>query len=150
LGGESRLSSLMRRRVSEAQGRHREVGLKEAWSKAAGRAWRVLAKIRRDSKKTTRCASPPALSNSRQITSSRRRSITGSSRAAVAPEGRQTHRCANAKDEPRWVEPKPAKWDYTLFGRQGGSAAQPDETIQMLIAKQNGADHGFNRRMLNG
>ncbi len=57
---------------------------------------------------------------------------------------------ANQKGKPRWVKPKDFKWDYTLFGNHGGAAARPDETIEMLVVKQNGADHGFNRWTLNG
>jgi FtsP/CotA-like multicopper oxidase with cupredoxin domain len=57
---------------------------------------------------------------------------------------------ANAKGNPRWIKPKPFKWDYTLCGKNGGSAPKPDETIEMLIVKQNAADHGFNRWTLNG
>jgi FtsP/CotA-like multicopper oxidase with cupredoxin domain len=57
---------------------------------------------------------------------------------------------ANHKGKPRWVKPKPFTWDYTLFGKHGGAAAPPDETIEMLIVKQNGADQGFNRWTLNG
>jgi FtsP/CotA-like multicopper oxidase with cupredoxin domain len=57
---------------------------------------------------------------------------------------------ANAKGKPRWIKPKSFKWDYTLFGKNGASTTQPDETIEMLIVKQNGADHGFNRWTLNG
>ncbi len=57
---------------------------------------------------------------------------------------------AYAKGEPRWVKPPPYKWDYTLFGRNAGPTPAPDETIEMLIVKQNGADQGFNRWTLNG
>ncbi|HEU5272237.1 MAG TPA: multicopper oxidase domain-containing protein [Xanthobacteraceae bacterium] len=57
---------------------------------------------------------------------------------------------ANAKGKPRWTKPRPYKWDYSVFGKNGGSPVQPDETIEMLIVKQNGADHGFNRWTLNG
>jgi FtsP/CotA-like multicopper oxidase with cupredoxin domain len=57
---------------------------------------------------------------------------------------------ANEKGRARWVKPRDYKWDYTLFGKHGGAAAQPDETMEMLIVKQNAADHGFNRWTLNG
>ena len=55
---------------------------------------------------------------------------------------------ANAKGEPRWVEPAPTKWDYTLFGK--GTALQPDETIDMLFEKRNAALKGFNQWTING
>ena len=57
---------------------------------------------------------------------------------------------AGSRGKPRWVKPKPYKWDYTRFGKSGGSALPPDETIEMLIVKHNAADHGFNRWTLNG
>ncbi len=57
---------------------------------------------------------------------------------------------ADAKGKPRWIKPKPYKWDYTLFGKSAAPASTPDETIEMLIVKQNAADHGFNRWTLNG
>jgi FtsP/CotA-like multicopper oxidase with cupredoxin domain len=52
--------------------------------------------------------------------------------------------------KPRWIKPKPYKWDYTLFGKKTGAAPAPDETIEMLIVKHNAADNGFNRWTLNG
>jgi FtsP/CotA-like multicopper oxidase with cupredoxin domain len=57
---------------------------------------------------------------------------------------------ADQKGDPRWVKPEPYKWDYTAFGRNAGPAPAPDQTIEMLIVKQNGADGGFNRWTLNG
>jgi len=57
---------------------------------------------------------------------------------------------AGAKGKPRWVKPKPYKWDYTLFGKPNAAPASPDQTIEMLIVKQNGAEGGFNRWTLNG
>ncbi|HEV2547972.1 MAG TPA: multicopper oxidase domain-containing protein [Stellaceae bacterium] len=49
----------------------------------------------------------------------------------------------------QWVNPKPFRWDYTRFGK-AGTPATPDETLEITILKQNGADHGFNRWTLNG
>ena len=46
--------------------------------------------------------------------------------------------------------PPPFRWDYTLFGRPGAAATPPDETIEMTFAKDNAADHGFNRWTING
>jgi FtsP/CotA-like multicopper oxidase with cupredoxin domain len=56
---------------------------------------------------------------------------------------------AGAKGKPRWVKPKPFKWDYTVFGK-AGSVPAPDETIDMTFTKDNAADHGFNRWAING
>jgi FtsP/CotA-like multicopper oxidase with cupredoxin domain len=57
---------------------------------------------------------------------------------------------SGAKGEPQWTKPQPYHWDYTLFGKPGTQAAAPDETIEMLIVKDNGALNGFNRWTLNG
>jgi len=56
----------------------------------------------------------------------------------------------NHKGKPQWVTPKPFTWDYTLFGKHNSQAPQPDEIIEMLFAKQKGADNGFNRWTING
>jgi FtsP/CotA-like multicopper oxidase with cupredoxin domain len=57
---------------------------------------------------------------------------------------------ANHKGKPQWNTPKPFKWDYTAFGNHDKAATKPDEVIDMLFAKQNGADNGFNRWTING
>lgn len=55
---------------------------------------------------------------------------------------------AGAQGKPQWATPPPFKWDYTAFGT-AASAAAPDETIDMVFAKDNAADHGFNRWTIN-
>jgi FtsP/CotA-like multicopper oxidase with cupredoxin domain len=57
---------------------------------------------------------------------------------------------AGRRGKPQWIKPQPYRWDYTLFGKTGAPSARPDETIEMLIAEQNGAANGFNRWTLNG
>jgi FtsP/CotA-like multicopper oxidase with cupredoxin domain len=57
---------------------------------------------------------------------------------------------AGQAGEPQWIKPAPYLWDYTVFGKPGVSAAAPDETLDFLIVKENGALHGFNRWTLNG
>jgi len=47
------------------------------------------------------------------------------------------------------VKSRPFHWDYTQFGKSD-APAQPDETIEMLIVKNNAALNGFNRWTLNG
>jgi FtsP/CotA-like multicopper oxidase with cupredoxin domain len=54
------------------------------------------------------------------------------------------------KGRPQWVKPAPYKWDYRVFGRNGQPAQEPDETIQMLFAKDQAAAGGFNRWSING
>ncbi|MGO9545422.1 MAG: multicopper oxidase family protein [Rhodomicrobium sp.] len=57
---------------------------------------------------------------------------------------------AGAAGEPQWVKPEPYRWDYTLFGKAGTSPAAPDESLDFLIVKENGALGGFNRWTMNG
>ena len=57
---------------------------------------------------------------------------------------------ANHKGKPQWITPKPYKWDYTIFGDRSPKVTEPDETIEMLFAKQQAADNGFNRWTING
>jgi FtsP/CotA-like multicopper oxidase with cupredoxin domain len=56
---------------------------------------------------------------------------------------------AGKTGRPRWHKPRPSPWDYAQFGHDG-TAAAPDETIEMTIVKHNAAEHGFNRWTLNG
>jgi FtsP/CotA-like multicopper oxidase with cupredoxin domain len=57
---------------------------------------------------------------------------------------------AGQKGAPRWVKPKPFRWDYSSFGKTDATAAEPDETIEMTILKRNAALEGFNQWTLNG
>jgi len=54
------------------------------------------------------------------------------------------------KGKPQWVTPQPYKWDYTIFGNHTPEVTPPEETIEMLFAKQQAADNGFNRWTING
>jgi len=49
----------------------------------------------------------------------------------------------------QWISPPPFKWSYARFGSKA-LAAQPDETFDMLFAKDNAAEDGFNRWTING
>jgi FtsP/CotA-like multicopper oxidase with cupredoxin domain len=55
---------------------------------------------------------------------------------------------AGASGNPRWTRPPSARWDYTRFGE--GVSQVPDETIEMLFAKNNAALGGFNQWTING
>jgi FtsP/CotA-like multicopper oxidase with cupredoxin domain len=52
--------------------------------------------------------------------------------------------------KPVWAPPKPFHWNYLRFAKTGATAASPDETFEMLIAKDNAAEGGFNRWTING
>lgn len=56
---------------------------------------------------------------------------------------------AGQRSKPVWTAPKPFHWDYTRFANPSEKAAAPDETITMTFAKQNAAEHGFNRWTIN-
>jgi FtsP/CotA-like multicopper oxidase with cupredoxin domain len=57
---------------------------------------------------------------------------------------------AGHKGKPVWIKPKPFTWDYTRFGDSHRIVPPPDEVIDMLFTKSNGADNGFNRWTING
>jgi len=57
---------------------------------------------------------------------------------------------AGQTGKPRWVTPKPFRWDYTRFGKPNAAPAPPDETIEMTFVKHNAALHGFNQWTING
>jgi FtsP/CotA-like multicopper oxidase with cupredoxin domain len=56
---------------------------------------------------------------------------------------------ASARGKPQWQKPRSFKWDYTIFG-SSQAAAQPDHVVDMVFAKENAADRGFNRWTING
>ncbi len=56
---------------------------------------------------------------------------------------------AGKRGKPKWVKPNPYRWDYTIFGKPGATSA-PDETFEMMFAKDNAALNGFNRWTING
>lgn len=57
---------------------------------------------------------------------------------------------AGQSGEPKWEKPKAFQWDYTAFGHPGTAPAAVDQTIEMLIVKNNAALDGFNQWTLNG
>ncbi|HEY2351914.1 MAG TPA: multicopper oxidase domain-containing protein [Candidatus Acidoferrum sp.] len=57
---------------------------------------------------------------------------------------------AGHRARPVWISPKPFRWSYTRFAKSGATAATPDETFEMIFAKDNAADNGFNRWTING
>jgi len=57
---------------------------------------------------------------------------------------------AGGTGKPVWLAPPAFRWDYTRFGKPGATAAAPDETIEMLFAKDNAEEEGFNRWTING
>ena len=56
---------------------------------------------------------------------------------------------AGYKGKGEWLAPPPFKWNYARFGKQIPVAA-PDETFDMLFAKDNASMEGFNRWTING
>jgi FtsP/CotA-like multicopper oxidase with cupredoxin domain len=57
---------------------------------------------------------------------------------------------AGAKGKAEWISPQPYRWNYGLFAKPGASADRPDETFEMIFAKDNAAEEGFNRWTING
>jgi FtsP/CotA-like multicopper oxidase with cupredoxin domain len=56
---------------------------------------------------------------------------------------------AGHKGKAQWIKPNPSSWDYRRFALPDARPAAPDEIIEMTFAKQNAADHGFNRWTIN-
>ncbi len=50
----------------------------------------------------------------------------------------------------QWIAPPPSRWDYTRFAKVGATAPSQDETLEMIFAKDNAAEEGFNRWTING
>jgi FtsP/CotA-like multicopper oxidase with cupredoxin domain len=57
---------------------------------------------------------------------------------------------AGQSGAPKWEKPKPFQWDYSIFGHPSSTPTAVDETIEILIVKNNGAINGFNQWTLNG
>ena len=57
---------------------------------------------------------------------------------------------AGRSGKPAWVAPKAFHWDYLRFAKTGAATVAPDQTFEMLIAKDNAAEGGFNRWTING
>jgi FtsP/CotA-like multicopper oxidase with cupredoxin domain len=57
---------------------------------------------------------------------------------------------AGQSGEAKWVKPKPFLWDYSIFGHTAPQTTDADETIEVLIVKNNAALEGFNQWTLNG
>ena len=57
---------------------------------------------------------------------------------------------AGSKDKPAWRKPPPFHWDYRRFADPSKVVQPPDRTIDMLFAKDNAAEQGFNRWTING
>jgi FtsP/CotA-like multicopper oxidase with cupredoxin domain len=57
---------------------------------------------------------------------------------------------ANRSGKPQWTAPPPFRWNYADFAKPGASAPEPNETFDMIFAKDNAAEEGFNRWTING
>ena len=56
---------------------------------------------------------------------------------------------ANRSGRAQWIAPPPFRWSYARFAKPGASAPAPDETFEMVFAKDNAAEDGFNRWTIN-
>jgi FtsP/CotA-like multicopper oxidase with cupredoxin domain len=65
---------------------------------------------------------------------------------------------AGFKGNGQWIAPPAlhlnsrwnSRWNYGLFAKPGAVAEPPDETLEMIFAKDNAAEEGFNRWTING
>jgi FtsP/CotA-like multicopper oxidase with cupredoxin domain len=56
----------------------------------------------------------------------------------------------NRSGKAQWIAPPPFRWSYARFARPDASAPVPDESFEMVFAKDNAAEGGFNRWTING
>jgi FtsP/CotA-like multicopper oxidase with cupredoxin domain len=54
------------------------------------------------------------------------------------------------KGRPQWIAPRPFRWNYTAFGNAGKTTQEPDQVFEIMFAKQNAAQEGFNLWTING
>src|SRR5579862_2629770 len=57
---------------------------------------------------------------------------------------------AGRSGKAQWIAPPTFKWSYLRFAKAGAVSQAPDETIDMVFAKDNAAEDGFNRWTING
>jgi FtsP/CotA-like multicopper oxidase with cupredoxin domain len=62
---------------------------------------------------------------------------------------------AGQHGQPKWVDPKNAIWDYTIFGtagfgKAGGTHAAPEQTLEMVFTKIPSGAGKFNSWLVNG
>jgi FtsP/CotA-like multicopper oxidase with cupredoxin domain len=57
---------------------------------------------------------------------------------------------AGSAGKAQWIAARPRRWSYAAFAKPGATAAPPDETFDMIFAKDNAAEEGFNRWTING
>ena len=57
---------------------------------------------------------------------------------------------AGQSGKPQWIAPPKFRWNYARFSTPGASAPEPDQTFEMVFAKDNAAADGFNRWTING
>ena len=57
---------------------------------------------------------------------------------------------AGSTGKPVWRAPTSWRWDYRFFADPNGQAQKPDEILEMVFARNRGADDGFNRWTING
>jgi FtsP/CotA-like multicopper oxidase with cupredoxin domain len=57
---------------------------------------------------------------------------------------------AGHKGKGQWIPPAPFPWNYLRFAQPGTAGAAPDEIFEMVFAKDNAAEEGFNRWTING
>ncbi len=57
---------------------------------------------------------------------------------------------AGHHQQPRWVDPPRATWDYSIFGSPGSKSPAPQQVIQMIFDKIPGGAGKFNLWMVNG
>ncbi|MHB8487487.1 MAG: multicopper oxidase family protein [Candidatus Acidiferrales bacterium] len=56
---------------------------------------------------------------------------------------------AGRRGKAEWIAPPPFRWSYARFAKSDATTPPADETIEMMIEKDNAAEEGFNRWTIN-
>jgi FtsP/CotA-like multicopper oxidase with cupredoxin domain len=57
---------------------------------------------------------------------------------------------AGQHQQPQWVNPKKAPWDYTVFGSASPTSPTPEQTLELIFEKIPGGAGKFNSWLVNG
>jgi FtsP/CotA-like multicopper oxidase with cupredoxin domain len=57
---------------------------------------------------------------------------------------------AGQKGKGQWIKPPAHHWNYLYFAKPGAKSQPADESFDMIFAKDNAAEEGFNRWTING
>jgi FtsP/CotA-like multicopper oxidase with cupredoxin domain len=57
---------------------------------------------------------------------------------------------AGQHQQPQWIDPPKARWDYTIFGSQASNSPAPQQNLELIFEKIPGGAGKFNLWLVNG